>query len=56
MSGLELWSARKQGNELRTERSPKWEKMTAESERLVSAGRTRGEQQSSVVVDALGQI
>ena len=24
MSGLELWSARKKGNELRTERSPKW--------------------------------
>ena len=25
MSGLELWSARKKGNKLRTERSPKWE-------------------------------
>ena len=25
VSGLELWSARKKGSKLRTERSPKWE-------------------------------
>ena len=63
MSGLELWSARKKGNELRTERSPKWEEElgSGEDDGEVREARKCGTKPkaskgASIVVDTLEQI